>query len=252
MTTLWLSSYAANSRMSPHLHQDCSFIVVVRGGYQETIRSKDTEHCSGSMLFYPAGEVHSQQFGSSGSSKLIFVPTAPSLEFLSDRGVMLAQAPHVRSPAIAQLVRRVVAEKRHDDIFSELTVTGLVLELIAEFGRLEKIEGHHGKPVPAWLSQIREELQDEPERSKTNEDLAASVGKHPVHLAKAFRGHFGETIGEYQRRLRLQRAEVLLRKSKVSLVEIALACGFASHSHMSRSFRAAYGISPSRFRSERL
>jgi AraC family transcriptional regulator len=250
--TLWLSSYAANSRMSPHLHQDCSFIVVVRGGYKETIRNKDTEHCPGSMLFYPAGEVHSQQFGSSGSSKLIFVPTAPSLELLSDRGVMLAQAPHVRSPAIAQLARRVVVEKRHDDIFSELTVTGLVLELIAEFGRLEKIEVHHAKPVPAWLSQIREELRDEPERSKTNEELAASVGKHPVHLAKAFRGHFGETIGEYQRRLRLHQAEVLLRKSKVSLVEIALACGFASHSHMSRSFRAAYGISPSRLRSERL
>ena len=252
MTTLWLSSYAANSRMSPHLHQDCSFIVVVRGGYQETIRSEDTEHCPGSMLFYPAGEVHSQQFGSSGSSKLIFVPTVPSLEFLSERGVPLTQAPHVRSPLIAQLARRVVAEKRHDDIFSELTISGLLLELLAEFGRLEKNEGHHSKPVPAWLSQIREELRDEPERSKTNEELAASVGKHPVHLAKAFHGHFGETIGEYQRRLRLQRAEVLLRKSKVSLVEIALACGFASHSHMSRSFRAAYGISPSRFRSERL
>jgi AraC family transcriptional regulator len=252
MSTLWLSMYAANSRMSPHLHEGCSFIVVVRGGYQETIRSKDTEHCPGSMLFYPAGEVHSQQFGSSGSRKLIFVPTAPSLEFLSQRGVVLTQAPHVRSPAIAQLARRIVAEKRHDDIFSELAVSCLLSELIAEFGRLEKNEVHHSRPIPAWLSRIREELQDEPERSKTNEELAASIGKHPVHLAKAFRDHFGETIGEYQRRLRLHKAEVLLRRSKVSLVEIALACGFASHSHMSRSFRAAYGISPSRFRSERL
>jgi AraC family transcriptional regulator len=250
MTALRISSYAANSRMSPHLHEDCSFTVVIRGGYRESIRSEDTEHYPESMLFYPAGEVHSQQFGSSGSSKLIFVPTTPSLEFLSERGVVLAQAPHLRSPAIAQLARRVVAEKSHDDIFSELTVTGLLLELIAEFGRLEKNQGHFGKPIPAWLSQIREQLHDEPERSKTNEELAASVGKHPVHLAKAFRGHFGETIGEYQRRLRLQKAQMLLRKSKVSLVEIALACGFASHSHMSRSFQAAYGISPSRFRSE--
>lgn len=252
MTTLRLSSYAANACMSPHLHEDCTFTVVLRGGYQESIRSADTEHCPGSMLFYPAGEVHSQQFGPAGSSKLIFVPTASSLEFLSERGVVLAQAPHVRSTAIAQLARRVVAERRHDDLFSELTVTGLLLELIAEFGRLEKSEGQHAKPVPAWLNQIREELQDEPERSKTNEELAASVGKHPVHLAKAFRGHFGETVGEYQRRLRLRKAEVLLRKSKVSLVEVALACGFASHSHMCRSFQAAYGISPSRFRSKGL
>ncbi len=51
MTTLRLSSYAANSRMSPHLHQNCLFTVVVRGGYQENIRSEDTEHGPGSMLF---------------------------------------------------------------------------------------------------------------------------------------------------------------------------------------------------------
>jgi AraC family transcriptional regulator len=119
MTAFRLSSYAANSSMSPHLHEDCSFIVVIRGGYQETIRSEDTEHCPGSMLFYPAGEVHSPQFGSSGSSKLIFVPTASSLEFLSEGAVALTRAPHVRSPLIAQIARRVVAEKRHDDIFSE-------------------------------------------------------------------------------------------------------------------------------------
>jgi AraC family transcriptional regulator len=97
MTAFRLSSYAANSSMSPHLHEDCSFIVVIRGGYQETI----------------------PQFGSSGSSKLIFVPTASSLEFLSEGAVALTRAPHVRSPLIAQIARRVVAEKRHDDIFSE-------------------------------------------------------------------------------------------------------------------------------------
>jgi len=77
MIKLWLSSYAVNGRMSPHLHQEPSFSIVVRGRYQETIRSirsEDTEPWPRSMLFYPPSEVHSPQFSSSGSSKLIFVP----------------------------------------------------------------------------------------------------------------------------------------------------------------------------------
>ena len=94
MTALRLSSHAANSHMSPHLHRDCSFTVVVRGGYQETIRREDTEHLPRERVVLP---------GSSGSSKLIFVPTAPSLEVYSGRGVMFSQAPYVRSPAMAQL-----------------------------------------------------------------------------------------------------------------------------------------------------
>jgi hypothetical protein len=60
MTTLWLSSYAANGRLRPHLHQESSFTIVVRGGHQETsrsIRSEDTEHWPGSMLFCAPSEV---------------------------------------------------------------------------------------------------------------------------------------------------------------------------------------------------
>jgi AraC family transcriptional regulator len=44
---------------------------------------------------------------------------------------------------------------------------------------------------------------------------------------------------------------MLLRKN-VDLTDVALACGFASHSHMCRSFKAAFGVTPSQFRAERL
>lgn len=245
-----LSSYAANSSMSPHTHESCSFTVVLKGTYQENIRNRAQDHRPGSMLFYPAGETHSQNFGKSGSSKLIFTPPASALEFLSEQGVPLACAPSVRMPAISQLARRVVAEIRHGDRFSELALNGLLLELVALFGHFDDT-GRHGKVAPPWLKQVREILEDEPAQATTNEALAAQVGKHPVHLAKVFRRHFGETLGEYQRRLRLQKAEKLLRSTKMNLVEVALECGFAHHAHLSRSFKNAYGISPSHFRRER-
>jgi|HubBroStandDraft_4_1064222.scaffolds.fasta_scaffold02562_8 hypothetical protein len=102
MTTLWLSSYAANGRLRPHLHQESSFTIVVRGGHQETsrsIRSEDTEHWPGSMLFCAPSEVHSQQFGS----------------FRMDEFIKLHRKsnPGERPDEFISLLRRSVADARH-------------------------------------------------------------------------------------------------------------------------------------------
>ena len=46
---------------------------------------------------------------------------------------------------------------------------------------------------------------------------------------------------------RLDRARSLLRAGH-SLVDAALACGFADQSHLTRQFRSAYGLTPGRWR----
>jgi len=94
-------------------------------------------------------------------------------------------------------------------------------------------------------------LESQPEDGATHETLALQIHKHPVHLAKAFRKAHGETIGECQRRLRLNKAELLLRKRNMALADIALQSGFSSQSHFSRSFKCAFGTTPSRYRAER-
>jgi len=50
---------------------------------------------------------------------------------------------------------------------------------------------------------------------------------------------------------RLERASALLADTTMPITDVALACGFADHSHFSSCFRAAYGTSPSRFRAAR-
>ena len=62
----------------------------------------------------------------------------------------------------------------------------------------------------------------------THQALAAHVHKHPVHVAKAFRKAYGETIGDCQRRFRLEKARHLLCKGGMPLAEVALECGFAN------------------------
>ena len=242
-------SYEAKSKMVPHSHEKSHFTVVLHGSYDELIGGRRTEHRSGSMLFYPAGRPHSQRFGDDGSRSLIFVPPESCFDLLSKQGFDLDCASHLPPGSVSHIVCRFLAESRRADVYSELTLNGLLLELVATFGRIGENERHSESPL--WLKQIRDLLEDEPGKRTTNEALAAQVGKHPVHLAKAFRKQFGETIGEFQRRLRLRKAETLLRRRHINLVEIAMECGFSSHAHFSRSFRCAFGMTPSQFRSER-
>jgi AraC family transcriptional regulator len=235
--------------MAPHYHEEPSFIVVVGGTYLESIQGSEAPHATGHMLFYPACTTHSQRFGATGTRKLVFTPEQSSLEYLRERGIPMDAPRYVEGPEISQLAHRLLAEERGRDTFAPLVMQGVLLELVAAFARGERYQ-KCGAP-PAWLRMVRDFVRENADGNLSLDQIAEKAGKHPVHVAKEFRRHFGATIGAYQRQLRLQRAEAMLLRRNIDLTEIALACGFANHSHFCRSFKAAYGITPSRFRTER-
>lgn len=70
------------------------------------------------------------------------------------------------------------------------------------------------------------------------------------HFHRVFRGMLGETIMEHVRRIRLERAYVALVQTRVSVTDIAFAAGYESLEAFSRSFRASFGLSPSRCRAQ--
>ena len=101
---------------------------------------------------------------------------------------------------------------------------------------------------PSWILRARDLLHADLARRRTLANLAAEVGVHPVTLARGFRRSFGCSVGEYVRRLRIERAASQLGGSEVPLAEIALAAGFSDQSHFSNLFRRETGMSPSAYR----
>jgi transcriptional regulator GlxA family with amidase domain len=67
-------------------------------------------------------------------------------------------------------------------------------------------------------------------------------------LERLFRANLGETVGTIYMRIRLSRATALLKEADVPLVDVALASGFASASHFSRTFKSWHGQPPSALR----
>jgi len=79
-------------------------------------------------------------------------------------------------------------------------------------------------------------------------DVARAAHFSPFHFHRVFRSILGETLAQFVKRLRLERALHMMSHSPGrSLTEIALACGFSSSSDFSRSFKQRYGAAPSRF-----
>ena len=80
------------------------------------------------------------------------------------------------------------------------------------------------------------------------EDVARVACFSPFHFHRVFNAILGETLSQFVKRLRLEHAlRILSFELDRSLTSVALACGFASSSDFSRSFKQRYAVPPSVF-----
>jgi AraC family transcriptional regulator len=80
------------------------------------------------------------------------------------------------------------------------------------------------------------------------EEVARVACFSPYHFHRIFHAIVGETLHDFVKRVRLERAVYLMSHGdRPTLTEVALACGFGSSSDFSRSFRNHFGVSPRAF-----
>ena len=80
------------------------------------------------------------------------------------------------------------------------------------------------------------------------EEVSAAAFFSPFHFHRVFKALLGETLNQFVKRQRLERALYLMSHApERSLTDVALDCGFSSSSDFSRCFKQRYGASPSVF-----
>ncbi len=100
-------------------------------------------------------------------------------------------------------------------------------------------------PKLSQVIQIMEQNIEEPISPAT---LAKNVGMSTRQLERLFRRYLSRSPKRYYMELRLQKARNLLMQTDMSVINVALACGFASPSHFSKCYRAHYSTTPYRER----
>jgi len=227
---------APELRLRGHAHEGSHACLVLDGGFVERTGGRDYECTPGTVRISAAGTDHAISFGRTGGRCLIIhLPDSDDASRPAAAHRFIDRGPAVH--AFRRLQRRAGSSAP-----PLLEIECLIYEVIAG------LERTRARGRPPWLDRVREYLHDAPDPPGL--DTVARVADcHPTHLARAFNAHFGLSVGEYLRRLRVERAraEVVAMPGR-SLAAIAAAHGFADQAHMTRAFGRYFGRSPGAMR----
>ena len=135
-------------------------------------------------------------------------------------------------------------------LYSESLIVALATRMLYA-ARLEKPPvSARVSPLPLRpLRRVLERMQADLSAKIDLVTLAAETGYSRAHFLRTFRAATGQTPHRYLLELRLTKAQALIASGSMPLVDIALACGFSSHAHLTTAFRSRFGSSPSEYRS---
>ena len=92
----------------------------------------------------------------------------------------------------------------------------------------------------AVIDQMEQNLEEPQSRS----ELAQGAGLSTRQLERLFRKYLNRSPARYYLELRLNKARLLLLQTNMSVIDVALACGFVSASHFSKCYRDFFGRTP--------
>ncbi|MFB2936706.1 helix-turn-helix domain-containing protein [Aerosakkonemataceae cyanobacterium BLCC-F154] len=107
---------------------------------------------------------------------------------------------------------------------------------------------YEGGLPPSQLQQILDYVDANLDGDLRLENLAQLLDMSQFHFSRLFKQSIGSSPHQYLIQQRVERAKQLLKISDRSIIEIALDCGFNSHSHLTKQFRQITGMTPKAYR----
>ncbi|MCW3466215.1 AraC family transcriptional regulator [Chitinophaga nivalis] len=237
-----ITHYQPYTEIHEHYHENAYLSLLISGHYQEVHKHTDHILSPGEIIFRPAGYNHANHFQHTGGSCL-------NIEFKEE--ILQQQALKSLVPGSTTIYQAGTFEYLYKLLYCFINNidSGLSEEYLFRWMATHDPHQSHLPVRLPWLSKAIRILENEPEERHSITSLAARVYVHPVYLARAFKERTGLTPGEYQLKIRIQKAMALLFRTRLSVNEIACSTGFTDAAHFIRSFRLFYPATPHRFRS---
>jgi AraC family transcriptional regulator len=107
----------------------------------------------------------------------------------------------------------------------------------------------HRREYERRVYRVMDYIQAHLDEDLTLEKLAGVAAFSPFHFHRVFAAITGETLSDFIRRVRLERAASgLAIMCDTSVLEIALRCGFSSAATFARAFKSHFGMSATEWR----
>jgi AraC-like DNA-binding protein len=106
---------------------------------------------------------------------------------------------------------------------------------------------HKGLTRPQ-LQQVLDYIQTHLDRDLSLAELAETLNLSPTYFASAFKQAIEISPHQYVIQQRVEQAKLMLSKTDLAIVDIALQVGFASQSHLTQQFKRLTGMTPKQVR----
>ena len=257
---------AYHSMHSPHSHNFHEFFYLMSGQRKLVMNHNIYELDKGDLAFIPPNTIHRTSYRSNYAHERIAIKFEESmleplfqnpelgreytLELLKPT---IIHIPETHREYAEDLMLKIYYEEDHIDAFSNSMRQCYLLELILFLFRCRQTS-----KTPAALDIAHESIQAAVSyiyrhyyENLTLPEIAEHFGMSSSYFSKKFKAVTGFGFKEYLTGVRIQKATELLIKTRNSITDIALSCGFNDSNYFGDAFRKIKGVSPAKFRKNR-
>lgn len=244
----------AGHAYDPHRHDTYSLGCTLSGVQSFDYRGARRDSVPGCTIVLHPDEVHDGRAGTHTGFRYRMLYLEPRLirDALGGQAIALPFVPDgvTNDPILSKAVAAALVDLSRP--LEPLELDQLILELSDAILRLDpsaqSVRKSSDVSVPNRSIEIaREFLEAQAARQVYSSELEEITGLERHELSRQFRRRLGTSPYRY-----LVQRRVLLARKKIAegdaLNDIALCCGFSDQSHMTRTFRSAFGMSPGRWR----
>lgn len=251
-----------------HWHDDVELLLPLDGYLSYNVNGEQMRVSQGDAIFVNARQMH-YGFSADGSDcKYLCVTFRPQLLCASEEIQSRFVLPVIASPRFSHLIlSRSISEHRPllhalmqlDALYQsrsdgfELLAMSLLHSLWHGLFLLAK--EHIGEAVSSDANvliqkQMLEFIRTHYQEKLSLDAIAASGGVCRTRCCQIFQKYLGRTPNSYLNSFRLETGMYLLRSTRMSVTEIAAACGFGSASYFTEMFTRMKGCSPTQYRKQ--
>ncbi|MFD2942548.1 AraC family transcriptional regulator [Flavobacterium notoginsengisoli] len=224
-----------------HSHNNAHITLFLKGGTTEKRKNFNETVGAGSLLFYHSDELHLNQNTLFPSRNINIEIEENLLKELQINEATIEKS--IQNSSLTKfLILKIFKETQSADVFTNDNIRMLFSQLSQANTYLERYE-----KSPFWVKSLHELLNDCWNENPNLQDLATVLNLNPITISKHFPKYFGCTLGEYMRRIKINRSLPLIQTKENNLTEIALECGFSDQSHFIRTFKTQTGFLPKQF-----
>jgi AraC family transcriptional regulator len=225
-----------------HFHKNRHITFIVSGGNREQRKHAEVEASPGAVMIYNSGELH-RNLNTLHPSKNINIEIDDVFFINHSLDPSSFQTLSPENPELRLSALKAYRECLVDDANSILAIHAILLNLL---GPQRRDRMSHERPP--WVRRVKDAIHDRWDEKLSLKELSRVAGVHPVTISKNFSKYFACSLGDYIRRVKIEKSLCLIKQKNTTLTEVAFRSGFADQSHFIRTFKAATGFLPKEYK----